>query len=357
MIKPTPYIQITAPGSRFVSLQNRQGKVWLIPVQNAKTALEVYQPSSVKGKTAKALLGWDALDRLGAKAGLLSAWDVRLAGRLKELLDDLYQGYQVSMFGGTPSPDQKITLQVFRGKEILGYCKLGDTDRARALFRHEKEILDTLEACGVDHVPRCLGVFDLDPGTSVLIQTTEKKTGAKTGHSLGPRHKAFLRALFEKTKREVAFEDTDYGRSLLDLQGNIPALDPEYRGAVTRALEGALQRYRGKRVRWGVCHRDFTPWNTCVTGDGLFAFDFEYALRYGPPGLDRWHFLVQTLRYEKGRSPDQMADALCRNFPGSRDSLELYLLDNLSLYLSRKSPADREMAHQQAHLLKRIDTI
>ena len=355
MAESGKYIQITSGCRRFVSFQNRDGKRWLVPLRHMKTGLELYEPSSVQGKMLKKLLWMVSAAGLGTRLGLTGFCDVELTGGLKDLLDSMYQGYEVSIFGGTPSADQKTTIQIFRGTEILGYCKLGTSSRVRGLFSHEMKILKLLEHCRVDHVPRCRGVFGLDPVTSALIQTTEKRTGARTEHRFGPRQKVFLDALFEKTKRDVAFEETDYHRSLLCLEENIGFLKAEHRDRVAQAVEKVLARYRGKRVLWGVCHRGFTPWNTCVADGRLFAFDFEYALRYAPPEMDRWHFFVQTLRYEKKRSGEEIAAAFCREFPGREDSFRQYLLDNISLYLLRGSREDRETADRQAHLLACVD--
>lgn len=357
MTEQIKYIRVTSllGQATFISFTNYDGKQWLIPLKNMSIGLEIYEPSGIKGRILKKCLPLVTRFRIIKGIVKFNFCNAELIGKLKALLDSIYQNYEFSIFGGTPSTDQKITIQIFRDKQILGYCKIGTSERTHELFKHERDILGILDNSSMNHVPRCKGVFDLDHAISVFIQTTEKKPGAKIEHAFGPKQKAFLDMLFERTREDIAFEETDYYSSILFLQQNIEFLQRDYQQVVTRAIESLLSKYTGRRVLWGMCHRDFTPWNTCIVNNQLFVFDFEYALRYAPPGIDRWHFFVQTLYYEKKMDPNEIAHEFLKEHSNKKKDFELYLLDNISMYLLRGNSEDIKIANQKACILARIN--
>ena len=51
----------TNKGERFCHFSNPDGKAWIVPVKNMRVALNLYQPSGIKGKLVKALLPLQAL--------------------------------------------------------------------------------------------------------------------------------------------------------------------------------------------------------------------------------------------------------------------------------------------------------
>ena len=50
--------------------------------------------------------------------------------------------FDYSIFLGTPSKHQKTTIQVFREKKILGYCKITNSKQLFDIFSDEKKLLD-----------------------------------------------------------------------------------------------------------------------------------------------------------------------------------------------------------------------
>lgn len=343
----------TAP---FIMVENSDGKRWLLPFRHMKTALEIYEPSGIKGKALKKALPLPGVANTCNKLGLCTCCEVILDEELKKLLDRLYNKYEYAVFCGTPSTDQKLTIQIFNNSEILGYCKIGSSKRIASLFAHEKSILDILEKSNVENVPRCKGIFPIGQVASVFVQTTEKKVGSVTEHSFGLKHNEFLKTIYEKTKETVMFEKTDLYASLMYLKENINYVKSEFKPSVKNALDGALLSYREKNVIWGVCHRDFTPWNTCVVDSKLFVFDFEYALRYAPKEIDRWHFYTQTCLYERNMSPEAIASEFRQKYIRNKGDIEMYLLDNISMYIQRGEIEDIEIANKKAEILSRINT-
>lgn len=335
----------------FISLTNQDGKKWTLPVNHCRTGLEIYQPSGIKGKLLKA--GLPILCKTGCYNFVkrCKLCEVQLSKPLKKLLDSLFETYEYAVFWGTPSIDQKITIQIFRNKELLGYCKIGYSERVYSLFQHEKYILDELNRCGVAHVPQCLDVFPIAKSAVAFVQTTEKTFSSKVEHNFKTKQSRFLQEMYEKTCQKISFEKTDFYESILYLQNHVNMMKDEYRQCVAREVENLLLKYGQSMVLWGICHRDFTPWNTCTVGDKLYAFDFEYALRYAPREMDRWHFYVQTSLYERKMNVADIAAEINKKYAEQKEQIVMYLLDNISMYLRRGLEADVVTANWRANLL------
>lgn len=335
----------------YISFSNNDGKSWTIPIKHMHTGMEIYEPSGIKGKLVKKAL--PVLSPFGGYRLIpgCSRSSVEFAEPLGTLLDSIYPQYELAVFWGTPCIDQKVTMQVFRGNQIFGYCKIGNSQRVRTLFQHEERILKELELCGVKNVPQCKGVFPLNAEEMAFVQTTQKRVGASVEHQFGTKHQDFLQMMFEKTKKHILFEESDFYESLVYLKNNIAKLKPEYQEAVASVTNVVLDRFRNQQVLWGVCHRDFTPWNTCISGVNLFVFDFEYALRYAPKEIDVWHFYTQTALYERKMTSEEIAREFVQEHKDRLAEYRLYLLDSISLYLLRGEPADIEIANGKAQIL------
>ena len=153
----------------------------------------------------------------------------------------------------------------------------------------------------------------------------------------------------------MLFEETDYYHSLLFLERNLNLLDEYYRTSVETVLVQVKEYYAGNKVEWGMSHRDFTPWNTCIIDNRLFVFDFEYALFHAPEGNDRWHFFVQTKHFEQKSDMKQIAEEYLTLDKERNDIVfKGYLLDVISFYLSRGSKTDHDTAMQRCALLKYV---
>lgn len=117
-----------------------------------------------------------------------------------------------------------------------------------------------------------------------------------------------------------------------------------------------MKYYRNKVVEWGVCHRDFTPWNTCIVNDDLFVFDLNMRCLSHLKGLDCWHFFVQTKQFKEKCDMLQIAKDYI-GLPECEKDKHLficYLLDSISLYLLRGAEADLNVASKRTELLEII---
>lgn len=350
------YSDCSKKNTKYLTFTNRDGKCWSIPTINSRIALEIYEPSGLKGKIVKYALPYVIWIPITKRFLCGTYVSLVLGQKLNELLTSIFgEEFEYSVFWGTPCIDKKITIQVYRDDKILGYCKVGKSGRISKLFKHEKEILDYLEEKNIVQVPKCLKIDEIDDGYVAFVQSTEKIPGAVVIHSFGELQNKFLCNLWDSTKTQNLYEKTDYYESLKYLSENINNIDKKYKIVIQNAIKNMNDMYCGKVVEWGVCHRDFTPWNTCMVEDKLFVFDFEYALRNAPRGLDRWHFFVQTKMYEEKASIPEIADKIVTSAK-IEEKIELveYLLDIISLYVQRGKEEDLIIANSRAQLLSLV---
>ena len=98
-------------GGAFIRFGNADGKHWVVPVKNMQVALNLYQPSGIKGKLVKALLPflyWLSPVRKAIKAESLNS---TLQDELKKLLEKIFgKNIEFSIFEGTPCVHQKTTI-------------------------------------------------------------------------------------------------------------------------------------------------------------------------------------------------------------------------------------------------------
>lgn len=289
-------------GEEFHRFGNSDGKYWIMPARNMRTAMNLYQPSGSKGKMVKSLL--PCLHFLTPVRKVIHAEKLhcRLNGDLRELLCKVFdtRDIEFSIFEGTPSIHQKITIQASTGKKVLGFCKLSENNDIKVLFEKESDILTRLAECGVKNIPQALHCGTLKSGMHIFVQSTAKSASSRIIHEWSGLHEKFLSQMHEKTKQLVPYEESDCCKSI-DAIGkamdNLP--DCIDRKVIATAIADIHKEFDGKAMELSAYHGDFTPWNMFANGKELFVFDFEYAAMSYPPGLDRYHFFTQTAIFER----------------------------------------------------------
>ena len=289
-------------GECFYRFSNADGKTWIMPARNMRVAMNLYQPSGRNGKLVKALFPWLHGVPFVRKVIRAERLCCKLSDKLEQLLCRLFHEEEVefSIFGGTPCVHQKVTIQLSKGCRILGYCKATSSNEVAALFRNEADLLERLKRQGMDGMPQALYCGELTEGISLFVQSTTKTQQSKVPHGWDSLHEHFLNELQMRTLREIEFEKSDYYRTLQNLLTHLDWL-PQFmnRVAVEKAINSAINCYKGKLVDFSAYHADFTPWNMFVEKGRLFVFDWEYACMTYPPMLDRYHFFTQTAIFEK----------------------------------------------------------
>lgn len=328
-------------GRLFYAFSNADGKRWLMPARNMRTAMNLYQPSGRNGKLMKGL--FPLLHRIPIVRNAVYAKKIRcdLNEDFKQLLMKLFREEELefSIFFGTPCVHQKITIQVSKGEKIEGYCKLTENTEVAQLFESEVKILHRLEKQGMKGIPRCLYCRKIDTDIYLFVQTTTKTQQSKVPHEWNDLHEAYLKELQLKTQQTLPFEESDYYQTLKDLESHLDWL-PLFinKSLITGTIMRIAKKFSGTHVNFSAYHADFTPWNMFVENGHLFVFDWEYARMTYPPMLDRYHFFTQTVIFENFWQGNDIVAFLQSKESAwiDKDAYTLYLLDIIARFTLRE---------------------
>ena len=329
-------------GDKFYRFGNADGKYWIVPAGGVRTALNLYQPSGIKGKILKSLLPYLHWFTPVLKAIKAETVNCRLNSEIKELLCRTFgvQDIEFSIFEGTPSVHKKITMQLSCGNKILGYCKISDSENIKVLFEKEAHTLQKLHNYGVTNIPKVLYCGTLSNDTHIFVQSTTKSASSKIIHEWGPLHDEFILQLQNKTNLALSFEKSDDYNTITALEEHLDWLPSNIdNNIVAKAIATIKEKYCGKEVEFCACHGDFTPWNMFANKQGLFVFDFEYATMSYPAEIDRYHFFTQTAIFEKHWGANEII-AYIDSDAGywiDKQQYAMYLLDVISRYTMRES--------------------
>ena len=371
--------------TEFYKIVNADGKCWLMPVRNVRMGLALYQPSGWKGRLLKRWFPYVHWSKLVRKVLKIEVVEHVLEADLRGVICSAFgvSEFEYSVFEGTPSVHQKITIQVWKGERILGYVKVTRSEEVGRLFEREASFLEKITDYRLqitddsqqstvngqqiltpsatlvplrqgDNIEgqqllRCVPsavALRLESGSWILIQSTRKTLRSKVVHEWGVLQEDFLKRLYDATAHELAWEESDVAQALRDLRGHVDWLPDGVDGEmVARHIDAVMERMVGKRVRYGAYHGDFTPWNMFVEGGELFVFDWEYAGMMYPKGLDRYHFWMQTAVFEKHWGVAELTRYVNSVDGGwiDREMLEMYLLDVMSKYVMREGGKVKEL--------------
>ena len=335
----------------YFRLANADGKVWIIPRRAIAMGLELYQPSGWKGKMMKSLL--PLLSRMPFLLKLLhiDVVNIDIPLEVRKEIEKVFgiKEFLFSVFMGTPCAHQKVTIQVYTKEGgILGYCKLTDNPNVWINFQKEYRLLDELKAEGINEIPEGLSCQEIKKGEYLFIQSTVKTRHSQYPHGWSEVHNQFMRELYDKTCREMVYEQTDFYRQIKLLEERLDWL-VSMRPTIEEAIKYVNALFQGKEIGVSAYHADFTPWNMFVENGRLFVFDWEYALMTCPPGLDRYHFFVQTEIFEKCHGTEEIWQSFLQTSLDKQSFLE-YLLLNMSIYIGRESKETLNLQYRKFEL-------
>ena len=295
-------------GKRFYRFGNSDGKYWIMPARDMRTAMNLYQPSGSKGKLVKSLL--PCLHFLAPVRKVIHAEKLhcRLNGDLRELLCKVFgtRDIEFSIFEGTPSASQKMILQINCGKRILGYCKISERKDIYKLFKQESENLIWLSNKNVEGIPQVL-FCGAHNGMYLFIQSTAKSNASRIPHDITPQHENFLDKVYKATVQEMPFEESDFHHDISYLKSIIDKINMKERLVVNRAIGLIEEHYKeAGNSPFSFFHGDFTPWNMYIENGCLQVFDFEFSARSFPPKMDLIHYFLQIQILEKRLSADEI---------------------------------------------------
>lgn len=337
------FIDSNDNGRKYICIENINGKKWIIDKKNLTIGLEIYEPASFKGKLFKKIIPHCLLFIKVLKFFKVTEKKLVLDGEIEKYIEEYFGKYTtISVFYGTPSIHQKITVQVNRKNEILGYVKISELNMIGELFYKEAEILNSLTLKGVKSIPAAINVSCRD-NFFYFAQSTEKKVFSYTVNTILKQHYEFIKMLGIKTSTKINFYESDYNKMLSRLRGNIglECLN-EKKQIILTTIKTIEEYFQGDLRSFGFYHGDFTPWNVFITNNKLFVFDFEYSRETYPLYLDLFHFYTQIKMLIENKKAEEILDDFERErkkFSLFFDNVDLmysaYLLSIIELYTSR----------------------
>jgi hypothetical protein len=359
---------IAGSGNDYGLIPNKTNPQWIIPLTDSTlitSSLALYQPSLKKAKALKGLMIF--LARLGL-AGVLIR-DRLYFQRNDEGIKKIFGSGDLTyaIFTGTEGSHRKVTVQVMdREGTILGYIKVagdGDIDK---LLDNEAEILGDLSRLEIEKglFPKVLHKGKVK-GTSILVLDTLKSTESTFSSVLNAAHVAFLSEVFLKTSEIKVFGESGFAKGLRSRKEASDGMLPlEWEKRCARVIDYLEKTIGGRKMLFGLCHRDFTPWNTFFHEGRLYVFDWEYARKDYPPLLDVFHFIVQDGILVRHLKPEELMRRVIKDkkwvsmyssLVGIKESLVMpllicYLLDISLLYI------EREEGKLEAETLKTLET-
>lgn len=315
-------------GEPHIILNNSEGKEWIFPVDNVAVGMNIYQPSSWKGKMVKRVLPTLQKYPLILTKLHIDVKNMRLDGQIKQYLQILLgENIEYSVFLGTPSPNQKVTMQINRGQDCFAYVKISEKKHIMEYFQKEYNLLQFLEKAGMRGVPKAIGLKQID-NCLIFVQSGDKSGKESEAAHFGSQHIEFLQELYQKTRVIKPFAETEYSRNLIDLQKLIGYFGKEEEGIFQKSIK-KVRDFFSKETVFYLYHGDFTPWNMYLKKNCLQVFDFEYAKREYPQFLDIFHFYTQIWRLVRHKSKDEIWDLYCRIRGRWQKELEI---ENINLY-------------------------
>lgn len=325
---------------------------WLIPLCNRHvtvSGLAMFQPVSPVARLLKGAAV--TAGRLGLSP-FTATTTVHISGnsRLAAFFNEAAPHY--AFFTGTDSPHRKAAVQIMDGSgAIRGFAKVSLNRAVIPLLQHEAETLDYLRSLDLKsaHIPR-LTFHGTIGGADVLVTDTLKTPGASSPLNLNDAHIAFMRELAQKTGNSTGGA-SDFLKGLRHQYDAVAGhLIPEWQQRLEKSL-GILTTNSWNLKGWGLCHGDFTPWNTFFVNGRLYVFDWEYARYNAPPGYDLIHFLFSLPK--RKRRP--IAETVARisktltelNFAGDDSSawqlFLCYLCGHSLHYIGREMPRNNRV--------------
>lgn len=328
------FFYIAADGGRFIRFSNSDGKRWIMPLRDMRTAMNLYQPSGIKGRLVKRLLPYlyqfPLINSLIHSEIVRVKIDSKIWVKIKKVLNT--DDFQFAIFEGTPSVHKKATVQIWQKSKILAYCKVSDSDEVGVLFERESHILSNLHSAGINPIPQSLS-YEKTDGFHLFIQSTVKTKHSNTVHRWRQQHWDFLALLHERTKCKCRFEDSDLAKSIVSLEGCLDNLPQEDATIIKQAIDVVWTYYQGREVEFSAYHGDFTPWNIFFERDNIFVFDFEYAGYSCPPYMDMFHFINQVAIIERQYSAIKIYEYFLEEIAQCNYVIKNFTVDYLSYLL------------------------
>lgn len=282
-------------GKEYIIFQHSD-KTWVLPNDSLETALEMYQPSTMRGKVLKSCVKLfhnteSILKKFGAKKERL-CMKPEILLYLLELTGE--RDFFVAAYMGdtTTKQNNKMTLQVYNDKKILCYAKVSEELEVLENFSREIDSLKYLEEKGVTNIPKVLGDKEIQ-GLRIFVQSTDKPLKQQVRLEFGKNQIEFIENIVKKTKTDVKYETSQFYESIQYLKSVVAEFEKQEQTVIEAAIRQVETYAEEKGLEFAFSHGDYTPWNVYYVDGELFAFDFEYCYQTMLCHMDIFHYFTQ----------------------------------------------------------------
>lgn len=346
---------------------------WIVPIHSSSVAiasLALYQPSLLRAKYLKQLATVLIRSRI-------PLFFLRAQVCLKKHDEEIRQLFKMqhlsyAIFLGTEGSHKKLTVQVMDEQAaILGYIKVSNKREIEGLIKNEAQTLEYLSRLSISNglFPKVIFHGSVK-NRNILVLDTLKSVYSKYQSNLSDAHINFMYEIFQKTARNAKYKESNFAKDLGERTAQLES--GRLRNSYESALNFIESEIGNQEMPFGICHRDFTPWNTFFHNDKLYVFDWEYAKKEYPPLLDMYHFIIQDGILVRHLSPEGLLkrvlkyDKLLSRYSrliGISDKLSMplllcYLLDISLLYIEKeKGKVEGETKYKVDIWSKMIDLV
>ena len=271
-------------------------KTWIMPDESLEPALEMYQPSTMKGKILKSCIklfhtNEQILHKLGCDKKKLS-FDVDILSYLQKTINQKNIYIAAYMGDTTTRQNNKATLQVYNDQTIFCYVKVSEEPEVLENFSREINSLKYLDERGIENIPRVLGDEKIQ-GLRIFVQSTNKPLKQQVQLEFGRKQIGFIDNIVKKTQMNVTYGTSEFYTSVQYLKEHIQQFADREKSLIHTAIK-QIERYEEEKgIQFAFSHGDYTPWNVYYVDGELFAFDFEYCYQTMPCYMDVFHYLTQ----------------------------------------------------------------
>ena len=303
-------------------------KKWIMPKQEVRIAMDMYQPSSFKGRWLKSSVikhqRKPIFDRNSKIELVKMSFSPAARRQIEEILG--IRDFYISAYIGElwTSQNDKAVLQIYSDDEIYAYVKITTNAENAKRFEKEANALSSLRESGIEYVPRVIGL-DLDGEVKMFAQSSDKPMGQEVKLEFNEQILDTVKDIVSKTKKNIDYKDSDFCKSVEYLKTRMDVFDKEQQSIVNEAIK----KVELTKINFAFSHGDFTPWNVYYVSDEIRLFDLEYCSESMPEYVDVFHYLTQMSLLGKRYT----AQCAMREYEHQLDLIKEYVDDPKCTYI------------------------
>lgn len=285
-------------GTAFDYITNPDKSIrWIFPAHvSTPVFLHLYNGNSWKANVFEKIINWSY--RFSLQKLLTS----RCYVQYKEgtTIAKLINGRgEFAVFTGTKGVNRKVVIAICENGKALSYLKIPLTTAARRLTSNELNVLTKLNNQPTKYIS-FPAVLDHQYGKDVLHMTNIKPDKYQKTNKLQHTHLEALKESYKLYAHQSLLQESKFWKEiekqLAEPNNAVPSngLNPIKIQSLWTSLSSLYQLFDGQiACAISMAHADFTPWNSFVSKNKLYLYDWELSEEL-PLLYDLFHFVFQS---------------------------------------------------------------